>query len=304
MNINYCYFQILWHVSTYWSVVWQNALGCFIASVPAILISWLIFYFTLSNSEKTKKKEQEKNDKERLDYFKYLLKSAYSTSKEMEVGIKKFIDDIGAKPFDFPDLTYRAMNGIKRLSELQAMDEVLFAFTKKHSNDENAVRKFEKIINLMDFLHLSYEKLSEQVEKGQGFHHNRQLQVAESIYRAHFMLTKVLVHARQFLPMVQTALVPLLLAYQNMAKTKQTPLGDYVSKFLKPINTVTINILNSGAAYIDDLNELQEVSTRGIQVYNNISIHNNDLAVDIQGITYKKCATANVELKELIDQYL
>src|SRR5689334_16383036 len=146
MYNNYYALEIM-SISSYWASVWQNALGCFIASVPAILISWWIFKKTLTENASIKKGEEKKKDEDRLKYFKYLMNSSYQASKLMEDGIGKFVDDIRTNPHELPDLTYTPLNGLRRVSELQVMDEVLFAFTSKNSEGEQGVREFEQIIN-------------------------------------------------------------------------------------------------------------------------------------------------------------
>ncbi|MFT3827898.1 MAG: hypothetical protein QM731_28530 [Chitinophagaceae bacterium] len=301
-------------MSSYWAAVWQNALGCFIASIPAIFLSWIIFKLTLADNTKAKRKEQEQKDKERLndqqkknkerlDYFKYLVSRSYEASKLMEDGIDGFIKETRKNLLDLPDLRYTPLNGLRRVSELQMMDEVLFAFTEKNSKEENAVKEFEQIVNRIDFLHLLYQNLVEQAWKGKNFDHQRQLQVTDSIYKAHFILKKILAPAKGYPIPVVKVLVPILQAYQKLAQKSQTPLTDYIAQFLRPVNAAVIPILNNGY-YSDELNELQEAASRGVQVYDSIPIHNKVLTDDVEETTYKKCVKVNSDLKLSIERYL
>jgi hypothetical protein len=72
---------------------------------------------------------------------------SYEVSKLLEEGIDEFIKETRKTPFDLPDLRFTPLNGLRRVSELQVMDEVLFAFTEKNKNEDHAVKEFEQIVN-------------------------------------------------------------------------------------------------------------------------------------------------------------
>lgn len=117
---------------TYWEAVLQNAIGCTIGSLLAILASYLIYSLSTKQSRADQQLEKSTNEEEAYALFGLLMQNVCQASETMISNIDEFTKDLSQPNDNFPDLKYIPLNNFKRISELQDLQKLLFAFTKRY----------------------------------------------------------------------------------------------------------------------------------------------------------------------------
>jgi len=284
----------------YWEAVLQNAIGCTIGSLAAIVATFLVYYLGTDSARKEKEQERARNEREAYELFVLLVRNVCQASVTLIKNITKFSQELQKSPANFPELKYVPLNDFKRLSELQDLQKFLFSYTNRFQQGKSAVKDFVSIMAKTDYLQAQFNAIPQQVEKGAAFHQKRQQDLKKLIEQVDDSMKNMMsgippnhIFFLAFAPIIS----PYALKRQQQP---QAPLSFHITQFVDPVYNELVRLQNQVGLNTIQQN-IKSMASEALSISTQIPQQNRSLAVDISKTLVDICEAAE-DLKGLADR--
>jgi hypothetical protein len=139
-------------VSKYWSDVIENAIGCTIGSLIAIVVSLIIYWLTIRGAEKSSRRAGELLERNQLIAFALMIRDAINFTEKQSANARKFIDALKNHPNTFPLLQMQPLGTLKRLIDTITVEKTGLTYMKYYPG-KNSAKEFIGILDTVDYLH-------------------------------------------------------------------------------------------------------------------------------------------------------
>jgi hypothetical protein len=146
-----------------------------ILAIGAAFMAYIIFVLE-TRREKQKEEERKKDiQKEKVMYFKSLVRNSITYLKAQIKYIKDCSDKINKDPLNLPLLEIRILYDLDRLVFKINQEEYYLAYLSQFKSTNESVEEFRKIYSYLDFFEASIREVKTQYEKGLGFDYQRKI---------------------------------------------------------------------------------------------------------------------------------
>jgi hypothetical protein len=253
-------------MSKYWSDVFQNAIGCAIGSAVAIAFSFLIYWLSVINSSRARKKEKLENEINQLRAFKVMLQRAIQTSDNLIEHIGKFITNLKAHPNEFPLLSITSLGNFRRITESITVEKTLAIYIK-HFPGENPVMEFTLILENIDFLFDFFVELQQVIQRASINHFNRVLKVSDRFDVADKMVIDVTSDPRNQNPITQR--IAEIKSKFTSGRGELSNIDSINNLYLFPMLEFMVSVIN-GEIYNEFIRDFTYNLSKGIEFYNQL----------------------------------
>ena len=158
----------------YWYSVTQNAIGCAIGSLAAIVISIWIYHQTIKETNKSLKQAQDTKEINELKAFSFMLSDAIALAQKQYENICKFITALGDEPNTFPKIKTRTLGNLKRIIDTITVEDTGLSYMK-HFHGADSAKEFTSILETVDYLYFEFKEMNELVKMASQNHYDRQI---------------------------------------------------------------------------------------------------------------------------------
>ncbi len=153
----------------------KDLIGTLIGTGTALLI----FYMTLKSDSKKIKKEEEEQNKRRLDYLSNVATATKNQAESSIENLKKSISDFTADNLNFHLLTKNPNSSLDRLNFILSNENYFLAYLKKYGKKN--MKKFNNVSLQVDFFIEQEKQIWEMTKIAQTFDHNRKQSFVKTV---------------------------------------------------------------------------------------------------------------------------
>lgn len=166
-------------ITFFLSTYLPNIIATLVGTVLGFLGAYLIYFLT-TRRQRREKREFEKN---RWEYFQYLLTNSIERTK-INIGLLgKKIEEIAENNFEIPPIEQKTNGDLRRL--LHDIDlEGVFHLYKKIFKEDNQKEIFYKVISQLDYFELKMDLLKSAFERAMNNDFNRRVDFNSSFIKA------------------------------------------------------------------------------------------------------------------------
>jgi hypothetical protein len=267
-------------INAYWYSVIQNAIGCAIGSIVAIVFSFYIYWRSNWNNNRLAKNEKLADELNRLRSFKLMLQRAIKNSDELIKHIGEFIPKLKAHPNEFPLLIITPLGNFKRITETITVEKTGAAYTK-HFPGVDSIKEFTSILESIDFLYDAFLECRDVVQRASLNHFDRVMKVSDKFDIADKLLIDVTSDPRNH----NVILKDLLEAKANFIKERGelSNIDSVYNLYLLPMRIIMAALIKGGIMN-DFIREYTHNITKCIEYYLYIGSGYDKFVLEMEGI--------------------
>jgi hypothetical protein len=277
-------------ISKYWSDVIQNAIGCAIGGGLAIIVSILIYWLTIRETEKSSRKAIEQVEQSQLKAFALMIKDAINFTEKQFSNTNEFITQLKSHPNTFPLLQMHPLGTLKRIIDTITVEKTGITYMKCYPG-KNSAKEFIAILDTVDFLHAEYLALKEHLANASKNHTEWQYKIShffdisDKLLWDHFAsATKEDTIANQIWPIKQKFL---------KHRTDGSDIHYVNEYYFIPLTEFTGKLMNNPSPFVSDLHYNLQKGGEHYQYFNNAY----DLFVEEMTEIQRDIAVALTKLK-------
>lgn len=224
----------------YWNGVIQNAIGCTLGSLAAIVAAYLIYLYTNKNARRDKAQEA----KDLLIYFKGTVETVIRIAKQQTQNIQTYCEGIKKNDIDLPLLRFIPMYNLKKIAEGDSMDRILIAYIQAFPGKDDA-KDFSSLLAEVEYLHGQFLQLPEEMRLTLSYDHERKTEYQKIYKNAHTLLGEYMLKLD---PMHPTKVgIEMQAAMQTFFDnhTDNYDISYYHEYFFLPMNKILVDALGT-----------------------------------------------------------
>ena len=249
--------------------------------VVALVAAWIAYYVFYRGSQLEKQKtelqrRQTINDK--LSYFTALLRSIYKTADQQKEFLMEWINLAKADDVNFPIMTFLTLQDLNRLIGLDP-EAYLLAFAEHFAGDRpTAIKNFQKILNICDFLHDVFQSLKDQLKNGQEFDFERKTKYQELFYNAYNSTGQFMLELEAN-PSWRDRLNGLMQDFDKNHSSNYD-ISFYDQYYFVPVNAFCVDYLSASLPLTPTFHIVATATRDGKQAFDHIKAQNQQLLSD------------------------
>lgn len=227
----------------------------------------IIFYMTLKSDREKVKKEEEEQNKRRLDYLANVATATKNQAESFIKNLQQSISDFTEDNLKFHLLTKNPNSSLDRLNSILSNENYFLAYFKKYGKKN--IKKFNNVSLQVDFFVEQEKQIWEMTKIAQTFDHNRKesfVKIVNDLMNRTAGLLKIDLLEQKYIVEINRIFKDF---YDNVGD--MSDLNFHYSRFIRPMMTnVLIKNLDK-PEIIELISEFKNVSN----LFNEIKLQNN-----------------------------
>lgn len=266
------------------SVWWHLGRDFLVPIGIAVLAGFIAYNIFVKETNRDKKKEQDRLDQLRDDkllYFSTLVNSILQNSRQQQEHLSELINSIKNDGISFHLMIQVPLYDHKRVVELINLEDYILSFANYfHTDRINAILEFQQIIASIDYLYSTFTHLIDVHLRAQNFDDARKIRFAHLFASAYEKLQVFFViferadnnYSKEFFQCFET--------FSSSHQGNNSDISLYHFKFFKPFHAFFVKYILEKQPIRQEIFDFVAICKNAIQLYTEIEFASKDLNTD------------------------